>query len=55
LIAVGMILGVPTEMLLLLAVVKRLRELAVGGLALLCWQWHEGHHLWLQRRSSPTS
>lgn len=49
LLAVGAHLGLPVEALVLLAVVKRLRELLVGGVALLSWQAMEGHW-WLRRR-----
>lgn len=46
LVAVGLLLGVPAESLLLLAVVKRLREMIVGGFAILAWQIQEGHWWW---------
>lgn len=49
LLAVGVFLGLPTEALLVLAVVKRLRELTVGGISLLIWQWQEGHWWWQGR------
>lgn len=45
LIGVGMLLGLPPDSLLLIALVKRARELLVGGAALLQWQWQEARRL----------
>jgi putative membrane protein len=39
--AAGLMLGYPTEPLLALAVVKRVRELLVGGAGLIAWQYME--------------
>lgn len=55
LMAVGLFLGLPAEALLLLAVVKRLRELIIGGVSLLIWQWQEGHWWWQRRAQSSNS
>ena len=49
LVAVGLLLGLPAEALLTLALVKRLRELIVGGLGLLLWQAYEGRRWWQRR------
>ncbi|GAB4183221.1 MAG: lysylphosphatidylglycerol synthase domain-containing protein [Wenzhouxiangellaceae bacterium] len=55
LIAVGLLLGIPAEQLLLLAVVKRARELTVGGIGLLGWQWAEGNRWWRRQTNRPDS
>lgn len=47
-ILVGGLFGVTPESALALAMVKRLRELAVGGIGLLLWQWSEIGQ-WLRR------
>ncbi|MGA8259914.1 MAG: lysylphosphatidylglycerol synthase domain-containing protein [Arenicellales bacterium] len=39
--AAGLILGYPAESLIAVAVVKRVRELVVGGAGLVIWQTHE--------------
>ncbi len=41
-IALGLILGLPTSYCLAMALTKRVRELLVGGITLLFWQWREG-------------
>lgn len=50
LVAAGLLLGLPGDVLLLVALVKRARELLVGGGALLAWQAEEAHGL-LRRRA----
>lgn len=49
LVAAGLLLGLPGDVLLLVALVKRARELLVGGAALLAWQAEEAHGLWRRR------
>lgn len=44
LLAAGVALGVPIEVLVALALVKRLREIVVALPALAAWQWHEAKH-----------
>jgi putative membrane protein len=43
------LVGLSPEIGLALALVKRVRELAVGVPALIAWQAAEGHHLWRRR------
>lgn len=47
--AAGLVLGYPPEALIALAVVKRLRELAVGGAGLTAWQFNEARRLLRKR------
>lgn len=44
-VAAGLLLGYPVDALLALAVVKRIRELAVGGTGLVVWQLYEARAL----------
>lgn len=46
LVAAGLLLGLPGESLLAAALVKRARELAIGGAGLLAWQVEEAGRLW---------
>ncbi len=45
LIGAGMLLGLPAEGLLLIALFKRTREVLAGGAGLLLWQWMEARRL----------
>jgi putative membrane protein len=45
-LVVGEMLGVPAETALALAMIRRVRELAVGVPGLVAWQWAEGRRLW---------
>jgi putative membrane protein len=48
LLAVGGLVGLPVETAIVIAVVKRLRDIVIGVPGLLVWQWTEGR--WFQRR-----
>ncbi len=50
LVAAGILLGFPGEALLATGLVKRVRELIIGGAALLAWQGHEALGLWHRHR-----
>lgn len=50
LVAAGLLLGLPGEALLSAALVKRGRELGVGGSALIAWHFDEMNRIWLRRR-----
>lgn len=52
LVGAGLLLGLPTETLLAIAVIKRGREVVIGGPALLVWQWRELIRLWRRLRGS---
>lgn len=45
LIAIGGMLGVPSELALAVSLIKRLREIVWGVPALISWQWSEGRRL----------
>jgi len=45
LVLVGKLVGLPVETAILIAVVKRLRDIVVGVPGLLVWQWMEGSRL----------
>src|SRR4051794_7360829 len=52
LLAVGGLVGLPVETAMIIAVVKRLRDIVIGVPGLLVWQWTEGR--WFQhRRPAP--
>jgi uncharacterized membrane protein YbhN (UPF0104 family) len=48
LLVVGGLVGLPVETAMIIAVVKRLRDIVIGVPGLLVWQWTEGR--WFQRR-----
>lgn len=48
-VAAGLLLGLPGESLIAVAMLKRVRELAVGGLGLLAWQAQEARLLYFRR------
>jgi putative membrane protein len=48
-IVVGGLLGIPGEAALALALIRRVRELAIGLPGLLIWQFVEGGHFWRSR------
>lgn len=50
LVTAGLVLGLPGETLLAAALVKRVRELVIGGAGLLAWQCEEAGRLWRDRR-----
>ena len=50
LVGAGLLLGLPPETLLAIAVIKRGREIAIGGPALLVWQWRELARFWRRLR-----
>ncbi len=52
LLAVGGLVGLSAEAAMIVAVVKRLRDIAVGVPGLLLWQWAEGR--WFQLRRSAS-
>jgi putative membrane protein len=52
LVFLGGLMGLPADLMLAVSVLKRLREIAYGGLALLSWQWVEGRRFLVKRRAS---
>ncbi len=48
----GALLGLPADIALVIALAKRVRELALGLPGLIVWQWVEGRHL--MRRDGPS-
>ncbi len=55
LVAVGNLVGLSPETAVLIAIVKRLRDVAVGVPGLLVWQWAEGGRVQIRRRVSDTT
>jgi putative membrane protein len=53
LVFLGGLMGLPADLMLAVSVLKRLRELVYGGLALLSWQWTEGRRF-LVRKHAPS-
>jgi putative membrane protein len=53
LVFLGGLMGLPADLMLAVSVLKRLREIVYGGLALLSWQWAEGRRF-LVRRHAPS-
>lgn len=51
-VAAGLVLGYPAQVLIALAVAKRCRELVIGGMGLIDWQIHEARLMWKRRRES---
>jgi putative membrane protein len=49
-VVVGGLLGIPPQSALALALIRRVRELAVGVPGLIAWPLFEGHGLWSNRR-----
>ena len=50
LIAAGAIFGVPAEVALAMALIKRVPDLVLGMPSLLAWQALEGRRLWSRRK-----
>ena len=49
---VGGLLGIPADAALALALIRRVREVAVGVPGIIAWQWVEGRRLW-RREARP--
>jgi hypothetical protein len=49
---VGQLLGIPDYLAVTLALIARVRELAIGIPGLICWQVIEGRRLWRARLSA---
>ena len=54
-LGVGLLLGIPSEALLAVAVIRRVRELAFGLPGIVAWQVVEGHGLWRGRKRADDS
>jgi hypothetical protein len=54
LVLVGSFVGLPPETAMLIAIVKRLRDVVLGLPGLAMWQWMEGRRNWLPGRRAAT-
>jgi uncharacterized membrane protein YbhN (UPF0104 family) len=53
-IIVGGLLGIPGDAAFALALIRRVRELAIGLPGLLLWQFVEGGHFWRSRSQAAS-
>lgn len=54
-LVVGGMLGIPGDIALALALIRRVRELAFGVPGLVGWQFTEGYHAWRARRTTSST